>query len=160
MDIKEPEKQIFHGTVIGLGFASAMIGGLLGIGADALYDSDTQVGTGRIPGFVFGALVGVVYTYLMFSIYTKGVTRKQFINYAGLIGIATGVVCSTLVHATLMILNATSYFYPMLVGAVFGIVAGFIVGAIAGRILWNSFTKKYHNIDSNNPNQQTDSTEQ
>jgi Na+(H+)/acetate symporter ActP len=155
MNKEKTEKQNYTGSVIGVGLVSAIVGSLLGMLAARLYQSEANVAGGWISGCAFGFFVGVYYTKVMFSCFNKGLTRKRFINRGDFMGIVAGVICSTLVHATLMILSGTSSFIPMLIGAVFGILAGFILGAIVSRVLWNNFTEKLSENISDENDQET-----
>jgi len=60
----------------------------------------------------------------------KGYSQGRLVGRGALVGIVPGILCSTAVHAVLMTAYRSTDFIPMLVGAGFGIGAGFTAGLV------------------------------
>ncbi len=120
-----------------VGLAAAGVGAFWGMGAQTLYTSGIEIPLfgngvynpewiGAVAGGVLGLLAG-----MWFSRYTRGLFCRlagaKLLTVSCLIGIALGMLCSTLVHIILMTAYRNLNFWPMLVGAGFGAASGLIV---------------------------------
>lgn len=87
---------------------------------------------GVVPGAIFGVVVGAVFS-LKQADYRGCESADWLINDFGVrAGCIGGVVCSTLVHISLMICCELLNFYPLMIGAVFGAIAGIGLGVGSG----------------------------
>lgn len=126
-----------------MGIVSGIIGKVLGAGAQLLYnpfiaEGDSEIAATAVPNTI-GALAGIVFGVLVGIIFVAILRRPRFQHSRRLVpatcyGMLAGITCSTLVHATLMINYKNFDFQPMLVGALFGLVAGLILGFAEGLV--------------------------
>ena len=123
---------VYWNFIVGMMLAAGGIGMALGILADELYSFKGQDGDGWLAGLFFGLLTGLGYSLLMTR---KNAEGKPMVLYCVAAGIGAGVLCSTLVHAVLMIGYQNTRFWGMGVGALFGITAGAFLGLCAGLFL-------------------------
>ena len=54
----------------------------------------------------------------------------------------TGIICSTLVHLALIIVNEETNFFGILIGIPYGIFAGAVLGFISGWIVVRFYREK------------------
>jgi len=133
-------------AMLSLAVVSGAIGCFLGGLAQILYNGIEELGlfstTGALNprwlgpgvGAIVGALVGMVYVESLGRAMERGRQAWTPLSQAVAKGIVAGITCSTLVHIMLMISYRDPAFHYMLLGAVFGGVAGLILGFIVGVI--------------------------
>ncbi len=115
--------------VIGIIFSliAAGIGGFLGWLASIPYVAEKEGAVGFIglmAGGLGGLLAGVFYMRFLWS----RLCRQERVRYLWW-GMAAGVLCSTMVHVTLMMVFSKVWIIFMLVGDFCGVVAGLLLGA-------------------------------
>lgn len=127
------------GAEVFIGLLSAGVGCFLGLGSQFLYGSErifvkdgneNPMWVGAITGGVFGLLAGVWFAQYLRGLSMKGYSQGRLVGRGALVGIVPGILCSTAVHAVLMTAYRSTDFIPMLVGAGFGIGAGFTAGLV------------------------------
>jgi len=119
-----------------LGVASTGVGMLFGSMAEgALYAVGDDKGVGWIIGGITGFLVGISYVPVIAKYFEDKKTEVSIVGYGTLSGIIAGAVCSTIVHAFLMICYEESSFANMIAGLGFGVMAGTLLGWISSGII-------------------------
>ena len=101
---------------------------------------------GGVLGIVFGFIIGLFYSLKLINfihIYKRG---GFFLGKVVLYGILAGLVCSSLVHITLMLFYRNAHLAPIGIGALFGIFSGAVLGAVAGSIFTACYKRK---LDTN-----------
>jgi len=91
--------------------------------------------TGLYSGGFFGLLVGICFPVLLANTPDRIKTLKTFKGFAASVGMITGVICSTLVHLALIIVNKETNFAGILIGIPYGVFAGAVLGFISGFML-------------------------
>lgn len=112
---------------------SAATGWLFGRASEEAYISFGN--TGEFAGLFFGALAGVCFAPLLAGCPERIKRLHSFLWFAIPVGMATGIVCSTLVHLALMIVNRTANPFGIIIGIPYGTFAGAVLGLIAGLIV-------------------------
>ncbi len=107
--------------------------------AELQYRASDVRGVGIIAGGILGFVVGVCYVSILSKIPLSLKQQEGFKGYAVSLGMATGVICSTIVHLFLMIMHEEIMPFGMIAGLPFGVLAGSILGAISASII-----KKYY----------------
>jgi hypothetical protein len=134
------------------GLLSAGVGWLFGGLAQVLYSSDgdftfygngyeNPLWVGGIAGGVLGLLAGVWFAQFLRGLFARGRSGWAILGKGILAGIGLGLICSTAVHAVLMIAYRNMDLRPMLIGAGFG----FGTGLLAGLVLAGCFVVGYKN---------------
>lgn len=123
------------------GIAAAGLGCYLGLGAQILYTSGTEIPlfgndyenplwVGGVCGGIFGLLTGICFGRFLRKLLYGGHEAGGIVGKSILIGILLGVLCSTIVHINLMIAYRNIHFGPLLIGVCFGIGGGTVAGLI------------------------------
>ena len=115
-----------------LGLVSGGAGCFLGSLAEWFYRVRDFHGIGMMSGSILGFLVGVCYCAVLTGTCVSLKDRKAIKGYAVSLGMAAGVICSTLVHLVLMIMHEEPEPFGIYAGMPFGIFAGAVLGAICG----------------------------
>lgn len=123
------------GFVCAVGFMSASTGWLFGNMSEFVYLDSPFLYAGDISGTFFGLVVGICYAAVASSYWDKLRQIELFKTFFTSIGMLVGVLCSTLVHAALMITYVESNPFGLVMGIPFGIFAGAIMGLVSGLIL-------------------------
>lgn len=136
-------QSIFMGCV---GCLSALVGLFFGALAADLYEGmDWQVfygssnPAGVLLGGLFGLLTGLVYSLFLIKFVHSG----RGIIRAIVAGAVAGLVCSSMLHGVLILLEWNFNFGPMIMGNGFGIISGAAMGLVCGTIYiagYNSMT--------------------
>ncbi len=129
--------------IVLIGLISAGVGCFFGLLAEMLYRVKDFHGIGIIAGGIVGLAVGICYTAILANTDSWLKQQKSFKGYAVSLGMAAGVICSTIVHLVLMIMHEEKKLFGMAAGLPFGIIAGAILGAICFGIV-----KKYYTEDA------------
>lgn len=119
--------------VLLFGFLAAVTGTLFGRMSEAAYLSNGPVG--MQAGGIFGLLTGIVFAVLVTSRLERLRLVATPIRFLASVGMAAGIVCSTLVHLALIIDNEESNFFGVLIGIPFGAAAGALLGCLCGAVL-------------------------
>lgn len=102
--------------------------------------------TGGSPGAIAGALIGVLggacFTVILMNCSENKKRLKRFWEYSAYIGMIMGVVCSTVVHIALMIVNKEANPFGIVIGIPYGIFAGAMLGLISGVIVKRFYREK------------------
>lgn len=123
-----------------VGLLSAATGAGFGDFSEEAYLSEGP--TGLIAGGIFGLLAGVCFAVLMTAALEKLRRLKSVSGFSTAAGMATGIVCSTLVHLALMAVNRETNGFGILIGVPFGIMAGALLGAVSGAVLRYFYLRK------------------
>ena len=115
-----------------LGVLSAATGWLFGMASEAAYSS--SVADGGWAGLFFGALAGSCFAAWLADGSNRLRQVRSLVWFSISVGMATGVLCSTLVHLALMIVNQTANPFGIVIGIPFGAFAGAILGLIGGAV--------------------------
>jgi prepilin-type processing-associated H-X9-DG protein len=126
---------------LGLGIVSAGVGVLFGIGGEMLHIVGDKKGLGWVIGGITGLLVGISYVSVLARCFEMKKPEVSIVGYGALSGMIAGAVCSTIVHAFLMIGYDEMNFVNMIVGSIFGIWAGAILGWISSGIIFVGYGK-------------------
>jgi len=157
-------KNILSTCNIIIGLASAVVGILLGMLAGQFYSYNNNIwlreiswglnqarfeaGLGGMLGGILGLLAGLAYMLILCQFLKKDISRNMFILRAVLLGMATGFICSTLLHSVLFLLagkgsfeNEISSWFTSIgaIGIIFAVPPGALLGWIAAINLWNEF---------------------
>jgi len=132
--------------IILTGILSAATGAFFGNMSEKAYISFGQ--TGLHAGGYYGLLVGLCYAVLMVHWLKKLYPLKTIVGFASSVGMVTGIVCATLVHIVLIIVNEETNFFGIIIGIPYGIFAGAILGAISGLILKKTYKPQLVNESS------------
>ena len=123
------------------GLISAGIGVFGGMGAQILYTSggeiplfgngvDNPEWVGGIAGGILGFLAGVWFVKYIRELLAGGYGANWIIGKGTEVGIVPGIICSTMVHVVLMTAYRNGTFWPMLIGAGFGVGSGPCAGLL------------------------------
>jgi hypothetical protein len=129
--------KIFWIFAVGMGILSAGAGVWLGCLAEEVYyklDSPRDFIAPWIGG-IWGFVIGASFIAVIGKIYKKYNAKVRMLGYATVIGIITGIIVSSIVHAYLMIVYQESDFSYLLAGSCFGIIAGFLLGWISSGLI-------------------------
>jgi hypothetical protein len=118
-----------------LAFFSLAAGSLLGRMAELLYSISYSRNVGIVVGGVVGLLIGVAYAVILSAVRHRKSECPTMIGYGTMLGAIAGVLCSTLVHAALMIAYAETSFSNLMFGNAIGCLAGVILGWVAGALI-------------------------
>lgn len=100
--------------------------------------------TGLYSGGFFGLLVGICFAVLLANVPDRIKSLKTFKGFAASVGMVTGVICSTLVHLALIIVNKETNFAGILIGIPYGVFAGAVLGFISGLFVKRCYSPKQH----------------
>jgi prepilin-type processing-associated H-X9-DG protein len=125
------------GFAVLLGLSSAVFGWFLGGLGQSLHRVKIFQEFGMIAGAVLGFIVGLCYVAVLTKTSYSIKQPEAFKGYAVSLGMATGAICSTIVHLLLMIINEEKIPLAMIVGLPFGIIAGAILGWISSAVIKN-----------------------
>ena len=126
--------------IFGIAILSTGTGMLFGNMSEAAYIS---IGTtGRNAGGVFGLLVGICFAVLLTNTPDRIKSLKTFKGFSTSVGMITGILCSTLVHLALIIVNEETNFAGILIGIPYGIFAGAVLGFISGFLVKTFYSPK------------------
>jgi prepilin-type processing-associated H-X9-DG protein len=126
--------------IFGIAILSTGTGMLFGNMSEAAYIS---IGTtGRNAGGVFGLLVGICFAVLLANTPNRIKSLKTFKGFSTSIGMVTGIICSTLVHLALIIVNEETNFFGILIGIPYGVFAGAVLGFISGFLVKKFYSPK------------------
>jgi hypothetical protein len=126
--------------IAGLGVLSAATGWVFGGWSEAAYVEDgTQ---GPIAGAVFGLLVGLCFAAVMTGMLEQMSRIKAIVLLYTAWGTVTGVVCSMLVHLTLMIFHTESNAWGIVIGIPYGLFAGAVLGFMSGVAVKTIYMRK------------------
>lgn len=123
------------------GLLAAGVSAFWGAGAQILYTSGAEIPffgngvanpewIGAVAGGTLGFLAGIWFTKYLRQLHAKGFTPAGIIGRGVAVGIGLGVLCSTLVHILLMTAYRNLNFWPILIGAGFGLAAGLATGLV------------------------------
>lgn len=126
---------------------SAAFGGALGAWAQFFYSPPTSHISGMSSGAFFGVLSAFGYVFLAFAIASKLKSPEITTSWAIPLGMLTGAICSTLVHATLIITTRLNIYSLLIMGLPFGTIAGLILGAITAAVLNHQANNEIPNSD-------------
>lgn len=126
--------------LLALGVLSAATGFIFGSWSQAAYMADEEV-AGGYAGIYFGLLVGLSFAAMLTGTLerTKHVMAFRLLSCST--GMIAGVLCSTLVHLTLMIVQKETNAYGIVIGIPYGIFAGAMLGLISGAIVNKVYRK-------------------
>ena len=96
-----------------LGLLSAGTGLYFGNMSEKAYTYSGHAGS--IGGALLGLWVGLCYAALVTNRIEK-LKNLKILGFAFSVGMATGVICSTLVHIVLIIVNEETNFYGIVIG--------------------------------------------
>jgi len=116
--------------VVIMTLGSGAVGYSLGGPAELLYSWENVTYIGAKVGLVSGLVVGALYSLAMLRSCQRrpiGLVRRGM-----LYGIAAGVVCSTIVHLSIMATRGDDSLISMMVGNAIAVVAGLVLGALGG----------------------------
>jgi len=114
----------------------SMAAGLVCGGSSELLYAAASGTAGALAGVFYGFLAGVCYSAYLRSSAMKIESNGDLCLYAVSLGMATGIIASTLVHLTLMLVHQDFHGgLPIIAGIPFGVVAGAILGTIAAAII-------------------------
>lgn len=116
-----------------LGLLSTVAGGGLGLFSGQAYRHYQEFG--GIAGVFFGLLTGLCFASLLAGCPDRIKQLKTFFGFSASVGTVAGILCATLVHLALIIINRETNFFGMLIGIPFGVVAGAVLGGISGFIV-------------------------
>ncbi len=122
----------YRSFTILLGFTCVLLGFVLGGFTETLYSSNDIFGVGAIAGVVGGLIVGICYFAILTKRFYSMKHRKRFMSYAVSLGMAAGMICSTILHLVLMIMAEEKMPFGLITGLSVGIIVGAIMGAISG----------------------------
>jgi len=138
-----------------LSLASAVIGGYWTFVAQGLYEHGMEIFNfsngvtrpmwlGIVYGLIIGFSVGRLFVDMLEKLSIKHKMRN-LITFGLLLGIASGVVCSCVVHILLMISYSHLVFGPMFFGLFFGAFSGVVLGVVASSIFATIHFRKNKN---------------
>lgn len=114
---------------------SAAIGFLCGLWAEELYQGESLQGIGAKVGAILGAWLAPCFIGLLMKYQVK-LQRKNMMQLSVALGVATGAICSTLFHLSLILIYREPMGFAFMgLGLPFGILAGLILGAFSGWIV-------------------------
>ena len=132
-------KAVRYGAfAIGLGVLGGATGWVFGRACEEAYISSGNTGT--FAGLYFGVLAGVCFAPLLAGCRERIKRLQSFVWFAISVGMVTGIVCSTLVHLALMIVNRTANPFGIIIGIPYGTFAGAVLGLIAGLVVRKYYT--------------------
>lgn len=120
--------------VVVMGVLSTAVGAFFGFLAEAAYGWSMLSHAGAWSGAFFGLLVGICYIPIISATLEKVKNKKHLGTFLAASGMVTGIICSTLVHAAMLLLYGSTKAYGMIVGVPYGTVAGLILGLITAGI--------------------------
>ena len=126
--------------VLGIAILSAGTGLLFGHMSEEAYLSDSC--TGRNAGGILGLLAGICFAVLLANAPDRIKNLSTFKGFSVSVGMVTGIVCSTLVHLALVIVNEETNFAGILIGIPYGVFAGAVLGFISGWIVSKYYREK------------------
>lgn len=123
------------------GFAAAAVGAFFGLLTYPLYRSKGELTfygngvenpywVGPVAGGTLGLLAGIWFLRHLRKLHATGCTPTAILGRGVAVGIGLGVLCSTMVHILLMTAYLNLNFWPMLIGAGFGLAAGLAAGLV------------------------------
>lgn len=122
---------------------SAGIAGFLGEAAQFLYlIKDGAPQYGPLYGLLVGFLIALCYISILGRLVENARNKCQVFTRTMLSSVITGVICSSIVHAALMIAYDETTFTNMQIGAGFGVVAGVLLGIISAFSIIYFYRKK------------------
>lgn len=98
--------------------------------------------TGLYSGAFFGLLVGICFPVLLANAPERIQRLRTFKGFAASVGMVVGVICSTLVHLALIIVNKETNFAGILIGIPYGVAAGAVLGLISGFVVNKFYSHK------------------
>ncbi|MBN1846152.1 MAG: hypothetical protein JW810_10750 [Sedimentisphaerales bacterium] len=121
-----------------VGLSSAGVGCLFGFLAETMYPTSDVHNVGIVAGGALGFLVGICYAAILRTSCST-IRPEGCKGYAASLGMAAGILCSTLVHLVLTIMHEEYNPNGMVGGLPFGILAGAVLGAISGVVVRDSY---------------------
>jgi prepilin-type processing-associated H-X9-DG protein len=115
---------------VGMALIAAPIGALLGFWGQFAYEDYLIPRPGLWAGIYFGFAVGICYIPIAARTARKVKDPKNIGVMIRTVGTITGIICSTLVHTTLIILSAKILAHAIIAAIPFAIIAGYTLGAI------------------------------
>jgi hypothetical protein len=125
-------------NVLIMGFISALAGWFFGALAQMLYivgelhfygnGYENPSWLGYSAGAIFGFIIGVCFTQQIARLLDKPSGADHLIRKGILLGIVSGLICSILVHAVLMLAYKNSQLDPIIIGSVIGVAVGAGIG--------------------------------
>jgi len=122
-----------------LALASCGFGFVFGAFAQAVYEERGFADLGMTAGAILGLIFGLVYAAFLTNTPQQLKQSSRFKDYAVATGMLAGVICSTILHVLLMIMNESPRLNGITAGLPFGILAGAILGSISYKVV-----KKYY----------------
>jgi prepilin-type processing-associated H-X9-DG protein len=116
-----------------LAVGASVVGFVFGGWGESLYRPEYFKGIGTYGGAALGFLAGLCYVGILTKLQLRFKIRTSVNQLALSLGIASGLLCSALLHLALAIAHH-NYFIIML-GIPFGILGGAVLGSISGWIL-------------------------
>jgi prepilin-type processing-associated H-X9-DG protein len=126
--------------VLTVAIFSAGTGLFLGNMSEQAYLSESF--TGRNAGGIFGLLTGVCFAVLLANAPDRIKNLRTFKGFSASVGMATGIICSTLVHLALIIVNEETNFAGILIGIPYGVFAGAVLGFVSGFLVETLYCRK------------------
>lgn len=114
---------------------SGATGAFFGTGAELFYIFSWDGQQGAIAGGIIGVVVAVSYAAILSNRRDRFTEQCYLRGYALALGMATGIICSTLVHLALLILSDDKNISGILLGLPCGFIAGLVLGAISGNVI-------------------------
>ena len=105
-----------------------------------VYHPEFFKGIGSYGGISFGFLAGLCYVCLLMNWQINLHHNQSIKQLATSLSMATGMICSTLIHLALA-LTHHNYFF-IIIGLPFGIISGAILGFISGQIVCKFYREK------------------
>jgi len=101
--------------------------------------------TGRNAGAIFGLLTGIGFAALLANAPDRIRNLRTFKGFSASVGMAAGILCSTLVHLALIIVNEETNFAGILIGIPYGVFAGAVLGFVSGFLIEILYARKAPN---------------
>ncbi len=122
-----------------LGIASAGVGYFFGAYSNELY---RHIGINKFYGAETGAILGFIVGTCYAVIIAQTSEKIKNTGYAVATGMATGAICSTLLHIILMVIYGKPVLLYIIAGLPYGIIAGAILGTLSAGIVYTYYQKE------------------
>lgn len=126
-------KKCWRGAIL-VGIASGGVGAFFGAGAQSLYNLVPSI-SGVVAGAAGGIIVGICYMSILSNMRDRFTDNRYLWDFSAALGMAAGIVCSTIVHVVLFILSDDKIAIAIAVGMPFGVFAGGVLGRITGAFM-------------------------